>query len=45
VQALIPSTDSWLVIGARVQLGSDNTPMAGVRIFQGVRLPDGAIRF
>jgi mannose-1-phosphate guanylyltransferase len=37
--------DNGVVVGARVELGSDNTLAAGARIFPGVRLPDGAIRF
>jgi mannose-1-phosphate guanylyltransferase len=37
--------EGGVVIGAGVRLGSDNTLMAGVRIFPGVHLPDGAIRF
>jgi mannose-1-phosphate guanylyltransferase len=34
-----------VVLGEKVQIGSDNTLSAGARIFPGVRLPDGAIRF
>jgi mannose-1-phosphate guanylyltransferase len=34
-----------VVLGEGVQLGADNTLTAGARIFPGVHLPDGAIRF
>ncbi len=34
-----------VVLGAEVRLGSDNVLRGGARIFPGVSLPDGAIRF
>jgi len=34
-----------VVLGAGVRIGSGNTLAAGARIFPGVELPDGAIRF
>jgi mannose-1-phosphate guanylyltransferase len=34
-----------VVLGAGVKVGSDNVLAAGVRIFPGVELPDGAIKF
>jgi len=34
-----------VVLGAGVRIGSGNTIAAGARIFPGVELPDGAIRF
>jgi mannose-1-phosphate guanylyltransferase len=37
--------DGGVVIGDRVKIGSDNTLTAGARIFPGVELPAGAIRF
>jgi mannose-1-phosphate guanylyltransferase len=37
--------DGGVVIGERAQIGSDNVLAAGMRIFPGVELPDGAIRF
>jgi len=37
--------DGGVVLGADVRVGRDNTLAAGVRIFPGVQLPDGAIRF
>ena len=37
--------DAGVVLGEGVELGADNTLTAGARIFPGVRLPDGAIRF
>jgi len=37
--------DGGAVLGAGVRLGSDNVVSAGARIFPGVELPDGAIRF
>ena len=37
--------DGGVVLGEAVQLGRDNVLMAGARIFPGVQLPDGAIRF
>jgi mannose-1-phosphate guanylyltransferase len=37
--------DAGVVLGAGVELGAENTLIAGARIFPGVRLPDGAIRF
>jgi mannose-1-phosphate guanylyltransferase len=37
--------ESGVVLGEGVQLGSDNVLAAGARIFPGVQLPDGAIRF
>jgi len=37
--------EGGVVLGEGVTLGSDNVLMAGARIFPGVRLPDGAIKF
>jgi mannose-1-phosphate guanylyltransferase len=37
--------ENRVVLGAGVKLGSGNTLAAGARIFPGVELPDGAIRF
>jgi mannose-1-phosphate guanylyltransferase len=37
--------DQGVVLGAGVTLGADNTLRAGARIFPGVELPQGAIRF
>jgi mannose-1-phosphate guanylyltransferase len=37
--------DTGVVLGAGVTLGSENILAAGARIFPGVQLPDGAIRF
>jgi len=37
--------EGGVVLGARVRIGSGNTLAAGARIFPGVELPDGAIRF
>jgi len=37
--------EGGVVVGARVKIGSRNTLAAGARIFPGVELPDGAIRF
>ncbi len=37
--------DTGVVLGAGVSLGSENILAAGARIFPGVQLPDGAIRF
>ena len=37
--------DGGVVLGAGVRLGADNVLRAGARIFPGVELPDGAIRF
>jgi mannose-1-phosphate guanylyltransferase len=37
--------DGGVVLGEGVNLGSDNVLAAGARIFPGVQLPDGAIRF
>lgn len=37
--------EGGVVLGAGVKLGSGNTLAAGARIFPGVELPDGAIRF
>jgi mannose-1-phosphate guanylyltransferase len=37
--------EGGVVLGEGVQIGADNTLMAGARIFPGVRLPEGAIRF
>jgi mannose-1-phosphate guanylyltransferase len=37
--------DAGVVLGADVTLGAENTLMAGARIFPGVQLPDGAIKF
>ena len=37
--------DDGAMVGAGVSLGAENTLSAGVRIFPGVSLPDGAIRF
>ncbi len=37
--------DTHVVLGEGVTLGSDNVLAAGARIFPGVHLPDGAIRF
>jgi acetyltransferase-like isoleucine patch superfamily enzyme len=34
-----------VVLGAGVKIGSGNTLAAGARIFPGVDLPDGAIKF
>jgi mannose-1-phosphate guanylyltransferase len=37
--------DGHVVIGEGVQIGDDNVLTAGARVFPGVSLPDGAIRF
>jgi mannose-1-phosphate guanylyltransferase len=37
--------EGGVVLGERVRLGSQNVLMAGARIFPGVQLPDGAIKF
>jgi mannose-1-phosphate guanylyltransferase len=37
--------DAHVVLGEGVKLGSDNVLAAGARIFPGVHLPDGAIKF
>jgi mannose-1-phosphate guanylyltransferase len=37
--------EGGVVLGEGVQMGADNTLMAGARIFPGVRLPEGAIKF
>jgi mannose-1-phosphate guanylyltransferase len=37
--------EGGVVLGADVKIGSGNTLAAGARIFPGVQLPDGAIRF
>jgi mannose-1-phosphate guanylyltransferase len=37
--------DSHVVLGEGVKVGSDNVLAAGARIFPGVQLPDGAIKF
>ena len=37
--------EGGVVLGAGVTLGSDNVLMAGARIFPGVQLPEGAIKF
>jgi mannose-1-phosphate guanylyltransferase len=37
--------EGGVVLGDRVELGRDNILQAGARIFPGVHLPDGAIRF
>jgi mannose-1-phosphate guanylyltransferase len=37
--------DSHVVLGEGVKVGSDNVLAAGARIFPGVHLPDGAIKF
>jgi len=37
--------EGGVVLGAGVKIGSGNTLAAGARIFPGVALPDGAIRF
>lgn len=37
--------EGGVVLGDRVSIGSDNVLLAGARIFPGVQLPDGAIRF
>jgi mannose-1-phosphate guanylyltransferase len=37
--------DQGVVLGAGVKLGADNTLRAGARIFPGVQLPQGAIKF
>jgi mannose-1-phosphate guanylyltransferase len=37
--------DGGVMLGEGVRLGADNTLAAGARIFPGVHLPDGAIRF
>jgi mannose-1-phosphate guanylyltransferase len=34
-----------VVLGEKVKVGPDNILAAGARIFPGVELPDGAIRF
>jgi mannose-1-phosphate guanylyltransferase len=34
-----------VVLGERVKIGADNILAAGARIFPGVVLPDGAIKF
>ncbi len=39
------SIDGGVVVGAGVRLGADNVLRAGARIFPGVHLPDGAIKF
>ncbi|MGO9753475.1 MAG: sugar phosphate nucleotidyltransferase [Solirubrobacteraceae bacterium] len=39
------SLDGGVVVGAGVRLGADNVLRAGARIFPGVQLPDGAIKF
>jgi mannose-1-phosphate guanylyltransferase len=37
--------EGGVVLGEGVRIGSDNVLMAGARIFPGVNLPDGAIKF
>jgi mannose-1-phosphate guanylyltransferase len=37
--------DGGAVLGEGVKVGDDNILSAGVRVFPGVALPDGAIRF
>lgn len=37
--------EAGAMLGEGVRIGSDNTLASGVRIFPGVNLPDGAIRF
>jgi mannose-1-phosphate guanylyltransferase len=37
--------DGHVVLGEGVRLGNDNVLTAGARVFPGVELPDGAIRF
>jgi mannose-1-phosphate guanylyltransferase len=37
--------EGGVVLGEGVELGADNVLQAGARIFPGVRLPEGAIRF
>jgi len=37
--------EGGVVLGEGVKIGSQNTLAAGARIFPGVELPDGAIRF
>lgn len=37
--------DGWSVVGAGVTVGADNVVSNGVRLFSGVNLPDGAMRF
>jgi mannose-1-phosphate guanylyltransferase len=37
--------EGGVVLGEGVQIGADNALAAGARIFPGVKLPDGAIRF
>jgi mannose-1-phosphate guanylyltransferase len=37
--------EAGVVVGANVRLGAENVLSAGARIFPGVELPDGAIRF
>jgi mannose-1-phosphate guanylyltransferase len=37
--------EGGVVLGEGVEIGPDNTLMAGARIFPGVRLPKGAIKF
>jgi mannose-1-phosphate guanylyltransferase len=37
--------DGGVVLGEGVRIGADNALAAGARIFPGVHLPDGAIRF
>jgi mannose-1-phosphate guanylyltransferase len=37
--------DDRVVLGEGVKLGSDNVLTAGARIFPGVQLPEGAIKF
>ncbi len=39
------SIDGGVVVGAGVRLGAENVLRAGARIFPGVQLPDGAIKF
>jgi mannose-1-phosphate guanylyltransferase len=37
--------EGGVVLGERVRVGADNVLTAGARIFPGVELPDGAIKF
>jgi mannose-1-phosphate guanylyltransferase len=37
--------EAGVVLGEGVKLGANNVLTAGARVFPGVELPDGAIRF
>ena len=51
LSALVPGCQTGchisglVVLGASVRVGSDNVLAAGARIFPGVKLPEGAIKF